>query len=464
MAREQTAILFRKALGLTDSVAVGTQKMSTNPRAEDAGATEFLDCLNVTTTPDGCIEKVPSFATALETSAPVTRVAAGRRLVFSDGVNTKEWTTGSTIVNRFPVVDGPVVHTPQDVRVSAATKNYKSADSSPTLAEVVAGTYVGPDTALRYGAMPVFTQAFVYTSRLYLVNRTDPRFLQYSEEYGYDLYNLGDNYILTQPILQAGAVPGVGAGVSAIPGMIVATHIGGITVYSGTGPHDFSKKFFPCPVIDGTLYCGRISKVDEYGVVFLGDDGVYFIGHDKKLVNLTAAQFSNLGGVNTSYKTAVVTPDGKYLAIGATTTVEYDFRTKSTLLRATQGVVDACVWGDTAYFASGTKLLQHAPAALDVPCHFVLPYSDLSARGRKNFLGLYFSGTITGRWVITATDQTGVSWSIDRTDNLVGVTGYYIKVPKAFLGNHISLKVQCLSGAFRLEELRAEITASGRSR
>lgn len=466
MAREQSAILFRKFLGLNDSVATTSQTMVTNPREPDAGATECIDCLNITTTVDGCIEKVPSFITALETGAPITSLSAGSRLLFSDGTDTREWTGASTIVDRFPAVAGPIAHTPLDVRVSGATKNYKSTNAAPSTAtEALVGTTPTPATSMAFAAMPLFAQAFVYNAKMYLVNRTDTRFLQYSEDYAFDLYNLGDSHIGAQfPVLQAGCIASAGSWRAKAPGLIATLHAEGVTVYSGTSPLDFTKRFFPCPVIPGTLFCGFVNKTGEYGVTFLCADGVYFIAHDEKLTNMTEGRFTRASTLNTSYACATVTSDGKYLAFGDQCCVEYDFVTKSTALRDTQSVVAACTWGGTPYFAVGSQIVEFGAQATTTPCSITLPFSDLSARGRKSFRGLYFTGTANGRWAITATDQSGASWSIDRTDQFQNVTGQYIKVPKGYLGNHVSIKVESLSGTFRLEELRAVVSTSERSR
>ena len=458
MATEQTAILFRRALGLNDSTAISTQIMKTNPRDVDgAGDTEFIDCLNVTITSDGCVEKIPAFTTVLDTGAPITRLSAGKRFFYSDGVDTKEWLGGATVANRFPIIDGPIAHTPQDVRVSTATKNYKSTDAAPAvLAEATVGVNSGPATSVAFAAMPLFKHAFVHHAKLFLVNRTDPRAIQYSEDYAYDLYNLGDNFMLSQfQVLQAGSIPGV----------VVTTHAEGVTVYRGASPLEiFDRKFYPCAPIDNTLYSGFISKVDGHAHVFLCDDGVYTVGEDGVPKNLTVEQTARLGAMNTSYIKAAV-HDGKYWALGNQSMLEYCFRAKGLVKQAPQGVVDVCTWNGTPYFAIGSTIVTYAEQVQEsLPCSVTLPYSDLSARGRKNFRGLYFTGTASGCWSITATDETGASWTIDRDDDFQNVTGQYIKTPKVFLSNHISIKIECLSGEFRLEELRAIITASRRSR
>jgi len=403
---------------------------------------------------------LPPLLAALDTGATITQLSAGSRLLFSDGIDTKEWMPNNSVVNRFPATTGPIAHTLVDTRVSAATKNYKSINPTGAKAEAVVGTHTGPATAKRFFAMPLFKQAFIYNAKLYLINKADTRFIQYSEDYAYDLYRLGNNHIGSMfATLQAGAIPGV----------VLTTHAEGISVYSGMGPlgDGFTKKFYPCAPIDKTLYSGFVSKAYGYSHVFLCEDGVYVVGPDGVPHNVTVEQLTHLEKLNTSYTCATVDQNGKYLAFGNALCLEYDFRNKGLLTRALFGIAGACKWGKTDYFAAGQKIVTPG-SAIDVTgsfsCSVTLPYSDLSAKGRKSIAALYFTGTLVGAVTITATDQTGVSWSREVVEDWVNVANCYIKVPKVFLGNHISFKIECTYGSFRLEELRAEIIASERSR
>jgi hypothetical protein len=451
------AILFRKCLGLNDARAFGTQKMITDPRDPEAGNVELIDCLNLTTTPDSCLEKLPPLVTVLDTGAPVTSLSSGSRCMFGDGTNIKEWTGGSTVVTRFPAQYGLTIHTPLDARVASGGKVYKSINPSGAMVEALVGSYTGPPVQKPFSAMPVFKQAFVYNAKLYAVNAADPRFIQYSEDYAYDLYNLADNSIGSAlPVWESGAIPGV----------MLTTHDGGVTVYSGAGPHDFTKKFYPCNVIDKTLYSGFVSKVYGYSHIFLCDDGVYVVGPSGDLVNVTVDQTDHIDVLNDSYSCTTVL-SGKYLAVGNRLGIEYDFKTKSLLKRSSFGIAAACVHNGVNYFAVGNTIAglgSDIDSSGAYSCSMTLPYSDFSARGKKSIEALYFTGTIDGDVTITATDQTGNSWNKEISVELVNVSGYRITTPRGYLGNHISISIECTSGVFRLEELTASFNASSRTR
>lgn len=451
------AILFAKCLGLNDARNVATLKA--NPRT---GATELSDCLNITTTPDGCVEKIAPFVTALTHTAPVTGISAGQRFLFQDSINTNEW-TGTAVINRFPVVDGPIVHTAIDCRVSTPTTVYKSVNASPAMQQAIVGTNPNPAASRTFTAMPPYRQAFTYNGIIYAVNKTDPRFLQYSENYHFDLWDIGSGFIgHTLPVLQTGSIL---SGQPGIPGCIVATHTGGVSVYAGTSKADFVKKFYPCQIINGTLYSGFIDKANEYGHLFLCNDGVYLIAADGTLTNLTGEATGHMETLNTAYTCATV-QDGKYLAFGNSICVEYDFQTKTVLKRASFDVKAATIWQNKNYYALGSTVAAmgtEIDSSDSFSASLTLPLSDYGASGTKSIEALYFTGQGGDNLKITASDNAGKSWEIEEHD--VGtVTDYRIKTPKGFLGNHISIKIDCLSGSFRMEELRAAFSATKRSR
>jgi hypothetical protein len=430
--------------------------MVTDPRDPDAGSVEFVDSLNLTTTPDSCVEKIAPLVPALATGAAITDLSAGSRLFFGDGTNVKEWPSGTTIANRFSSLSGPVAHTPLDARVSDGDV-YKSVNGTSTMGLAAVGTYSGPAISKPFSSMPAFNQAFVYNGKLYAINAADPRFLQYSEDYAYDLWALGDNFIGSMlPLLQAGSIPGV----------LLTADAGGVTAYIGPGPHDFNRKRYGCAFIDKTLYSGFVSKIYGYSHIFLCDDGVYVVGQDGALANLTVDQTDHVDVLNNVYYCSTV-QNGKYLAFGDLCCLEYDFKTKTLLKRSPFSVVGACVWNGVNYFASGQNICTMG-TEIDTGalfgCSLTLPYSDLSAPGKKSFEALYFTGTINGDWIITITDQNQESWALERSDELVNVSNYRIKTPKRFLGNHVQVKIECTSGAFRMEELRAVFSASQRSK
>lgn len=446
--------LFKRCLGLNDARAFGTQKMITNPRDPEVGSVELTDCLNLTTTDDGAVEKIAPFVTAITHSAPITAISAGKRFLFTDGVDTREWTTGTTVVNRFPATTGPMVHTVLDCRVSTASKVYKSVHPAVAMAEAVVGTNPNPATSKAFAGQPAFDHAFTYNAKLYSVNHADPRFLQCCEDYHYDLWNLADGFVgHLMPVLQAGAIPGV----------MLTLHDSGVTVYPGSGPADFAKRFYPCDAIDGTLFSGFISKVYGYGHIFLCSDGVYAVLADGELKNLTVSTAGSIGTLNSSYSCATV-QDGKYLVFGNALCIEYDFQTKAVMKRSS-GVTSATGWNGINYYAVGSTVATMG-TAIDtgsIAASLTLPFSDWGSAGAKSISDFYFTGTIGGDVLLTATDNVGKSWEVN-VSGIGEVSNYRIKTPKGMLGNHISLKIDCTSGAFRMEELAVVVAASKRSR
>jgi hypothetical protein len=432
--------------------------MFTDPRDPNAGSAELIDSLNLTTTPDGCLEKIAPFVTALTHSAPITNISAGSRFIYQDGIDTKEW-NGTDVATLAAVMDGPIAHTPLDVRVSNGSV-YKSIVSGlPLLAATLGDTSNLPDRDVKpYYAQPLFKQAFEYEGHIYSINPADSRFLQYSLYAHYDVWAIGDDHIgHISPILQAGAIKGGG---------IVCLHESGVSVYVGTNMSNFVKKFYPCSPIDGTLYSGFIDKALAYGHIFLCKDGVYLVDASGAPVNLTLNSMDRLDVFNSSYNGSIVS-DGKYLAFGDTYAIEYDFLTKTFLKRSSFGVTSTTSWDGTAYYAVGSNIVTlgtEIDTTDDFGCSLTLPYSDWSASGTKSIEALYFTGTLNGDVLFTATDQTGKSWELEVSEEWVNVSDKRIKTPKGMMGNHVSLKIECTSGSFRLEELRAEISGSKRSK
>lgn len=453
----QQAILFKRCLGFSDARTFGTLKMVTNPDDPEAGSVELKDCLNMTTTPDGCIEKIPAFTSVLTHSATITNISADKRFLYQDGIDIKEW-DGTNIYTRFPIIEGAIAHTPIDCRVSGEDEVvYKSANASPVMDVAGVGINPNPETAIVFDGMPLFKQAFEYNGVLYAVNLEDPNHLQYSEDYHFDLWNIGDNFIgHASEILQAGA----------IHGCIVLTHSNGISVYVGNNKSDFVSKFYPCTVIDKTLYSGYVPRLDRYSHVFLCNDGVYAVTPDGIMANITVGSIDNIDSLNASYTCATV-DNGKYLAFGNTICIEYDFITKTVLKRNSFDVVSAAVWNGRTYYAIGTDIVEldtEIDATDDFVSSFTLPYSDFGVSGAKSIEALYFTGTIDGDIIISLIDQNEKGWELDTSMELVNVSNYRIKTPKGILGNHISVKMECLSGTFRVEELRVAFATSKRNK
>jgi len=443
------AILFKKCLGYTDSSAVATQ--SHNP---ETGETQLIGCTNTTVTDDGAVEKAPALSTVYTHSAPLNRVSAGTRLLFDDGTNIYEYVGGVTpVATRFPVLDGPIIHTPIDVRVSGATKNYKSVNPTGVMTELTVGTNPGPATSVAYEKMPVCDGGFVYNAKLYTWKG---KFIQYSEDYHYDLWDIGNSFVShLSDVRQAGAVPNV----------LLVAHDGVVISYVGSGPADFAKKFYPCPYINKTLFSGFISKALGYGHVFMADDGIYMVDQNGQMVRLTDSNLEYADTLNTSYTSAIVS-DGKYLAFGNSVCVEYDFRTKAVMLRPS-GVAAATVQVDTPYLAYGSTMAtisssQNSAVASSV----TIPYAYLGTEGRKSFSDLYFTGELTGDLEIVCRDQSDpeepIRWTIEAAD-LGVVQNKRIKLPRGVVGSKVSFQFNALAGStFRMEEARVVFDAGNR--
>lgn len=442
--------LFNKCLGLNDARAFGTQIMKTNPRDPEAGQAELIACNNLTFTDDGCLETVPDLVTVITHSAPVTGLSAEERFFYADATDTNEWVAKTSFVKRFPLLTGAICHTPIDVRLSTGAAVYKSlAGTAMTVATV--GTDNRPDKTKPVYAMPAYNQAFAYNGFLYGINSDDPRFLQHSSAYGFDLWQLGDDFIPhATAVMQAGAIPGV----------MVTTHANGVTVYDGMNKSNFVKRFYPCLPINKTLFSGLVSKAIGYLHVMLCADGVYAVLPDASFVRLTE-NIDNAAAFNTAYVGATAV-DRKYLAVGDTSIVEFDFKNKGLLKRSSNGASGVCRYEGAVYLAHDEFISKLDSAIGTSTASLTLPYSDFSAPGKKSLEALYFTGTIEGCLLITATDQTGLSWEIEVDDELTNVSNYRIKTPKGMLGNHISFKFETTGGQFRLEELTAMFAASKR--
>jgi len=462
------AVLFKKCLGLNDTVAFASQKMLTDPRDEHAGEAELIDSLNLTTTPDGCLEKIPKFTTVLTHSAPITSLSSGERLIFQDAVDTREW-DGTNNIQLMPLVGGSVCHTNIDVRVSNSnSKIYKSLNSAPTMQEALIGSLTAiPPTSKTFAKMPPYAQAFVYNAKMYAVNAADPRFLQHSEDYLYDVYNLADNfYGHVDPIINAGAIYSEKPGDS---GCILCMHNEGVTLYDGSGPSDFTTKFYSCHPYKETMFSGFISKAYGYGHIFLCADGIFFIDPSGNVTNLTLNTLQHIDTLNDSYYDAVV-QEGKYLAFGNKVCIEYDFRTKTALKREPFACVGATTWNNVNYFATGNTLVTPSTQPdTDSYAMMVLPFNNLGAQGAKIFDAFYFTGIIEGEVLITVSDNasnTGdpvEAWSVP-ISSVGRVSRMRMKTPRVRTGNHVSIKIECFSGQFRIEELRASFVGSQRSR
>jgi hypothetical protein len=440
-------ILFRQCLGLNDSKAIQSQVADYS-----TGKSHMTAVYNMTITDDGCMQTVPALITTLTHTAPVTRLSAGSRLFFGDSVNIYELTTGIT-VKRFPILDGPIMHTPLDVRVSGSAKVYKSMNPAGAVTEAVAGTNPDQGESVAYAGQPMFDGGFVYGARAYCFKG---KFLQYSKAYHYDLWNLGDGFIGHQfNCLQAGA----------IPGCILVAHAEGVSCYIGGDPlaTETMKRFYPCSYEAGTLYSGFISKALGYGHVFLCADGVYMVAADGSISRLTEDNIDYVDVLNSSYSGAFVA-GGKYLAYGDQICVEYDFRNKAVMKRAS-GIASACVLGGAPYLAIGSNIKTPSAIMDTCSCSFTLPYSSLGEVGTRSFDSLYVTGEFNGDLAITLLDQLNPEeperWVIEVSD-LGIVQNKRIKLPKGTVGSKTAFRFEVASGNMRVEEIRASFSAGQR--
>jgi hypothetical protein len=444
--KSHEVVLFSKCTGLNDSLE------TTAAAYLPDGTTDVIACLNVTTTPEGKLVKVPALSTVFAHSTAVDELTAGLRMFVQNGTDLSEF-DGTSLT---PLVSAPTftagvkskyVHTPIDLRVRVSTGiSHKLKNGLTSTAALTLGTYVGPANSRSsvFEKMPDFTGAFLYNARLisYFGN-----FLQYSEPYNYDLWHLTDNQIGSKnAIVQAGQ----------IPGCVVTMHSDGINAYfCGDISKVENKTFYPCSPIAGTLYSGFLSKVYESAHVFLCADGVYVLDATGKLVNLTVANTDHLDTLNTSYNTVSV-ENGKYLAYGNAVCVEYDFQVKALLIRSTFGITTSCFWNKQQYFGSGVNIVKQLDTQNTgtLVTTVQLPYSDFFLPFHKQIRFLYFTGKITGPAFITVRNQYGQSVTKD-ISNIGYVQNYKITGLRTCKGPRLSVEITTQSGEFKLEELRA---------
>lgn len=453
-----SATVFKKCMGINDVRSFATQKTNA-----ETGETQLLSAFNMTTSIDGAIEKIPSFNSVYSHSLDITRLSSDKRFILQDSNDSYEW-DGSSATAMTPAITGPVIHTPIDVRISASDKNYKSIDSTPSmLNECIVGTNPDPSISKVFSAMPLYDDGFVFNGVLYVISHDDNRFLQYSKTYGFDLFSLSDGFIpFKRPILQIGYIT---TDHNLKPGVILAIHSDGVSILRGTNANDFTYRFYPCGVINGTLYSGFISELTSNGHVFLCNDGVYFIDPDGDVKNLTVDTTSHLDELNSSYiGTALI--EGKYFAYGDNIAIEYDFVTKSVMHRSTFNASCISQWGNDLYIADGSDLMR-LDSSIDTSSNFEssieFPYSYMGVNGGKSIIEFLFTGYIGGLIIIKAIDDNGKTWEIE-VEELGQCANRRIKTPLKPLGSYVSISITCVSGAFRLEELKATLSESNRVR
>lgn len=437
-------ILFSKCTGINDSTE------TTGPQHSVEGVTDLRDSLNVTTTPEGKLIKVPALtAVATASVENITDIVASNDFVYAhynDGLFKLSGNVLTAVTNCPTLSDGvkvPYIKTPQDLRFSVGNSGYKIKTASSAVELLTIGDYTGPATSKQFSKMPVFTGGFVLGPKLYTKYG---KFLQFSEDYFYDLFNAADSHIGSNyTVLQCGQ----------IPGCIITTHAEGVTGYFGTGPHNFRKEFFPCKYIQGTLYSGNINKLEAKAHVFMCADGFYALTADGKLTNMSVEKTDKLNLLNTEYKT-VVCVDGKYLAYGNLLCVEFDMQTKGMYYRGTNGVVCGDSFNGVAYLGSGKSVnkFETTDNADTSQCIVKLPYSDMGNTSDKQIRFLYFTGTLGTSTTFNVRNQFGVLAS-----KVVTATGYVqnYKIEGLRLCKGPKLSVEIISdiGYFKLEELRA---------
>lgn len=452
-ARKERAVLFSGCLGLNNN----TQR--TAAKYNEDGLTEVIGCKNLTVTPDGKLIKIPGFASVLTAAATIDNLAAGKRMFVQAGTSMKEF-NGATLsaLTVSPVftagVKGRFIFTPVDTRISVGSPvatQYKIPHENNTAVVCALGNLATlPSRSLTFSKMPDFAEGFVYTSKLYTVNLADKRFLQYSEDYFYDVFNLADNFIGHK---QVGAVLQAGA----IPGCIAAVHETGVSCYFGSGQNDFIKKFFPLKTVPGTMVSGFFAALNTYAHLLLCEDGVYTITADGKASNLTENRLTGLDKINTSYS-AVLYADGKYLAFGNSKLIEFDLLQKTLMLHDNFSISSGCVWKNQAYFAVGDTLLKQNDEATKntaaVQTQVILPYNDFGTSRTKQIRFLYFTGEITGVAKFTVRSQSG-SVASKIVSNIGYVEKYKIDGFRPCKGEKLSVEITTEKGFFKLEELRA---------
>jgi hypothetical protein len=430
--------------GLNDSIETTDQTYTAE------GVTDLRDCLNVTVTPSGKLVKINQLSQVLAVADTVD-ISAGTDMFVTAGTVLKKF-DGTNLVTltgtpTFNNSKGKFIHTPIDSRFEvAAVDPYVSKNGTTTAAACALGTYAGPQTFKSFSRMQDFDFGFVFSGRLFTVKG---KFLQFSEKYNYDVFNVADDYFgFKDEILQAGQ----------IPGCIILMHKDSITTLVGSDVGNFIKTTHACRPLVGTLWSGTATKVVEDVHVFTCADGIHIVGADGKLANLSVERTDRLDRLNTVYNTAIVTVDGKYLAYGDSCCIEYDFVVKSVLIRNTQSILASCRHKGEDYFATPTGIYRQS-GTMDATsiCTVALPYNDFGNALTKHIRYIYFTGELTGAAEFITRNQFGGAVT-HQVNNLGYVQNHKIGSFRTCRGNKLSVEINVTDGRFKLEELTASYT------
>jgi hypothetical protein len=427
--------LFKSCKGLNDSPNRNAPDINL-----ETGETELLYCSNFTTLPDGRIETVPAYEDVVLCSGEILALHSGNELLINSQGALEKYAAGGTTV----IASGgewldkvAFVTTPIDTRVSTFLGGrYKYVDG--LLSPLTVGANPDPVTATPFYAMPYFSGGFVHGANLF---SWFGKFLQYSKDYAYDLWDLGSAYIGSKSaVVNAGS----------IPGCIVTVHADGIAVCVGTHPSNLQKAFYPCKPVAATLYSGVVSRLLAYAHIIVCEDGIYTVTQDGKLTNATEGQFDSPTILNTEWSTALVR-DGKYYAFGPSRVLEYNLKLNAVMLQSS-GVTAAALHEGELFVGSDT-MLQKLGTSHTRSASFTLPYCDYGYTGRKKLHSLYVSGDFSAPFTLTI-NSTPLSHTVRSFPALGQVRYHRLQGLSECIGNELSITLQT-SGYCRVEEIKA---------
>ena len=444
------AILFQTCKGLNDTGTVLTANVDTKTGDSDLrdsdGVTIDYNGNLISSFGLGLVAELPGNIVALSTNATASShdrcvLQAGNKLYDWDGSNFTVIQIVVATVLTDVVITGvaKICQTNTDVRYNNNGTVYRIPNhSNIAVLATVGDTSFLPPTSKVYNGMPAFNGGFTANGRLYTWVGD---FIQYSEMWAYDVWNLADNHMyMNSEILQAGY----------IPGCMVIMCAEKFVVLTGTGPHDFVYNEYPTRTKVNTLWSGWADKLG-YGHILCSSHGIVIVTQDGKVNHVTETRVENAFDGNFVGASA---NDAKYIAMGDALNIEYDFVNKCALTTTKPHVDFVTEFQEDFLFAEGNKLYIQTEQ-VKVHCWLLLPFTDMGSKWNKRINRLYISGEFVGDLTLTVLykDSDGASKSLD-INGIVSdevITGFgtgksvYISIQIEFTGTYFYLdSIRCL--------------------
>lgn len=408
----------------------------------ETGASELSYCDGIVLTPQGKITAEPT--PSILTDAPGTVVAFSgfNRFVAQIDTGVYIWYnnqyTRVTYNGSNLVVVGTVkfLHTHLDIRFVSDGVLYVVPNGSYVASVATLGVYGGPPTSVAFQKMPAVSNGFAYNGRLYIC---DGEFLKYSENWYYDCWDYGNNYIpMLSQILE-------GKAISNVVCVLCQTKV---VILIGDGPHNFRYTEHDITPLNNSLASGYVEKLGNI-LVFMASTGIYAVGSDGSIVNLTK---DKLADYPSSCKSSVFRTDESYQCVTSDGLYTYDFGNAAVVRNDGTSLIALAKVRSIYYGATAEGVcLYDAASAVDV--EFTLPLLDFGESKRKKIRRLRFYGSFLGAMIVTVTgDKRGNTESTvcAKEKNILEVTGFGTAV-----GKYLKITVTFAGAVFKLERITA---------